>query len=79
MAYARAKYLSHVPKMMWGRNGQAVTRHQWPMSGRKIFRPYKWMSGDAKRFAHVWTGIVPRCGIRAHFWFAALDTVRWLT
>ncbi len=44
--------------------------------GRKIFRPYKWMIGDAKRFAHVWTGIVSRCGNRAHFWFTALDTVR---
>ena len=49
----RAKYLSPVPKMMWGRNGQAVTQHQWPTSGRKIFRPYKWMIGDAKGFAYI--------------------------
>ena len=74
-----AKNISPVPKMMWGRNGQAVTRHQWPISGRKIFRPDKWMIGDAKRFAYVWTGIVPRCGNQAHFGFAALDTVRSFT
>ena len=49
----RAKNISPVPKMMWGRNGQAVTRHEWPTSGRKIFRPYKWMIGYAKRFANI--------------------------
>ena len=74
-----AKNISPVQKVMYGRNGQAVTRHQWPTSGRKIFRPYKWMIGDAKRFTYVWTGIVPRCGNRAHFGFAALDTVRSFT
>ena len=79
MADLWAKNISPVQKVMYGRNGQVVTRHQWPTSGRKIFRPYKWMIGDAKRFAHVWTGIVPRCGNRAHFWFAALDTVRSFT
>ena len=36
-----------------GTNRQAVTLHQWPMSGRKIFRPYKWMIGYAKRFANI--------------------------
>ena len=36
---ASAQNISPVPKMMWGRNGQGVTRHQWPTSGRKIFRP----------------------------------------
>ena len=45
----------------------------------KKFSPLQWMIGYAKRFAYVWTGIVPRCGIRAHFWFAALDTVRSFT
>ncbi len=79
MANVGAKYFSPVQKVMCGRNGKAVTRHQWPTSGRKIFRPDKWMIGDAKRIAYVWTGIVPRCGNRAHFWFAALDTVRWFT
>ena len=39
--------------MMYGRNGQGVTRHQWPMSGRKIFRPYNWMIGDAKGIANI--------------------------
>ena len=53
IADVRAKYFSPVPKMMYGRNGQGVTRHQWPMSGRKIFHPYKWMIGDAKRFANL--------------------------
>ena len=48
-----AKNISPVPQMMCGRNGQAVTRHQWPTSGRKIFRPYKWMIGDAKGFAYI--------------------------
>ena len=40
-------------KAMCGRNGQAVTHHEWPTSGRKIIRPYKWMIGDAKRFANI--------------------------
>ena len=53
MANVGAKYFSPVPQMMCGRNGQAVTRHQWPTSGRKIFRPYKWMVGDAKRFTYI--------------------------
>ena len=79
MANVGAKNISPLQKVMCGRNRQAVMRHQWPMSGRKIFRPYKWMIGDLKRFAYVWTGIVPRCGNRARFWFAALDTVRWFT
>ena len=48
-----AKNISPVPQMMRGRNGQAVTHHQWPTSGRKIIRPYKWMIGDAKRFANI--------------------------
>ena len=48
-----AKYFSPTPQMIRGRNVQAVTRHQWPMSGRKIFRPYKWMIGYAKRFANI--------------------------
>ncbi|GBL38570.1 hypothetical protein EMGBD1_22570 [Anaerolineaceae bacterium] len=39
--------------MVRGRNGQAVIRYKSPMSGRKIFRPYKWMIGDAKRFANI--------------------------
>ena len=53
IAIVGAKYFSPAPKMMWGRNGQAVTRHHWPTSGRKIFRPYKWMIGDAKGFAYI--------------------------
>ena len=53
MANVGAKYFSPVPKMMWGRNGQAVIRHRWPTSGRKIIRPYKWMIGYAKRFANI--------------------------
>ena len=48
-----AKNISPVPKIMCGRNSPAVTRHQWPTSGRKIFRPNKWMIGDAKRFANI--------------------------
>ena len=48
-----AKNISPVPKMMYGRNRQAVRRHQWPTSGRKIFRPYNWMIGDAKGFANI--------------------------
>ena len=79
MANVGAKYFSPVQKVMCGRNGQAVRRNQWPRPGRNIFRPGKWMIGDAKRFASVWTGIVPRCGNQAHFWFAALDTVRSFT
>ncbi len=51
MANVGAKNISPVPKMMYGRKRQAVRRHQWPTSGRKIFRPDKWMVGDAKRFA----------------------------
>ena len=53
MANVGAKYLSPVPKMMRGRNGQAVIRNQWLTSGRKIFRPYKLMIGYAKRFANI--------------------------
>ena len=53
MANVGAKYFSPVQKVMCGRNGQAVTRHQWPTSGRKIFRPYNWMIGDAKGFANI--------------------------
>ena len=53
MAIVGAKCFSPVQKVMCGRNGQAVRRHQWPMSGRNIFRPYKWMIGDAKRFANI--------------------------
>ena len=53
MAKVGAKNISPVPKMMYGRDGQGVTRHKWPMSGRKIFHPYKWMIGDAKRFANI--------------------------
>ena len=45
----------------------------------KNISPLKWMIGYAKRFAYVWTGIVPRCGNQAHFGFAALDTVRSFT
>ena len=45
----------------------------------KNISPLQLMIGYAKRFAHVWTGIVLRCGNQAHFWFAALDTVRWFT
>ena len=36
---ARAKYFSPVPQMMRGRNRQAVTRHQKPTFGKKIFAP----------------------------------------
>jgi len=53
MANVGAKYFSPVQKVMCGRNGQAVTRHLWPTSGRKIFRPYNWMIGDAKGFANI--------------------------
>ena len=53
MAYARAKYFSPVQKVMYGRNDQAVSRYQWPMSGRKIFRHYKRMIGDAMGFAYI--------------------------
>ena len=53
LADVPAKYLSPVQKVMCGRNVQAVTRHQWPTSGRKIFRPYKWMIGDSKGFANI--------------------------
>ena len=53
MANVGAKNISPVQKVMYGRNGQAVTHHQWPTSGRKIIRPYKWMIGDAKRFANI--------------------------
>ena len=53
MADIRAKNISPVPQMMRGRNRLAVTQHQWLTSGRKIFRPYKWMIGDAKRFAFI--------------------------
>ena len=53
MANVGAKYISPVPQMMWGRNREAVRRHQWPTSGRKIIRPYKWMIGYAKRFANI--------------------------
>ena len=60
LADVPAKYLSPVQKVMCGRNVQAVIRYQWPMSGRKIFRAYKWMIGDAKRIAYVWTVSVPR-------------------
>ena len=48
-----AKNISPVPQMLRGRNREAVRRHQWPTSGRKIFRPYKWMIGYAKRFANI--------------------------
>ncbi len=40
-------------KVRCGRIGLAVRRDQWPTSGRKIFRPYKWMIGDAKGFAYI--------------------------
>ena len=53
MANVGAKNISPVPQMMRGRNRQAVTRHQKPTFGRKIFRPDKWMIGDAKRFANI--------------------------
>jgi len=53
MANVGAKYLSPVPQMMQGRNDQGVRHHQWPTSGRKIFRPYKWMIGYAQRFAYI--------------------------
>ena len=53
MANVGAKYFSPVQKVMCGRNRQAVTHHQWPTSGRKIFRPDKWMIGDAKKFANI--------------------------
>ena len=53
MANVGAKNISPVPQMMRGTNRQAVTQHQWPTSGRKIFRPYKWMIGDSKRFANI--------------------------
>ena len=45
----------------------------------KNISPLQRMIGYAKRFAYVWTGIVPRCGNQAHFGFAALDTVRSFT
>ncbi len=48
-----AKNISPVQKVMCGRNGKAVTQHQWPTSGRKIFRPYKLMIGYAQRFANI--------------------------
>ena len=61
MASVGAKYFFlPVQKVMYGRNDHGVTRHQWLTSGRKIFRPYKWMIGDAKRIAYVWTVSVPR-------------------
>ena len=47
------KNISPVQKVMCGRNGKAVTQHQWPTSGRKIFRPYKLMIGYAQRFANI--------------------------
>ena len=53
MANVGAKYFLPVQKVMYGRNGQAVTHHQWPTSGRKIFRPYKWMIAYATRFANI--------------------------
>ena len=53
MSNVGAKNISPVQKVMCGRNGKAVTQHQWPTSGRKIFRPYKLMIGDAKRFANI--------------------------
>ena len=53
MANVGAKNISPVQEVMWGRNDQGVRRHQWPTSGRKIFRPYKRMIGDAKRFANI--------------------------
>jgi len=53
MADVRAKNISPVPQMMRGRNDQGVRRHQWPMSGRKIFRPDKLMIGYAKIFANI--------------------------
>ena len=53
MSNVGAKNISPVQNVMCGRNVQAVIRYQWPMSGRKIFRPYKWMIGDAKRFANI--------------------------
>ena len=53
MANVGAKNFSPVQKVMCGRNVQAVIRYQWPMSGRKIFRPDKWMIGYAKRFANI--------------------------
>ncbi len=53
MANVGAKNFSPVQKVMCGRNVQAVIRYQWPMSGRKIFRPDKRMIGDAKGFAYI--------------------------
>ena len=53
MADVWAKNFSSVPQMMRGRNRQAVMHHQRPKTGRKIFRPYKWMIGYAKRFANI--------------------------
>ena len=66
MAIVGAKCFSPVQKVMCGRNGQAVRRHQWPMSGRNIFRPYKWMIGYAKRFANIlMIGIGHDCDLAA--------------
>ena len=53
LANVGAKNISPVQKVMCGRNRQAVMRHQWPTSGRKIFRPYKLMIGYAKIFANI--------------------------
>ena len=53
MADVWAKNISPVQKVMCGRNSHGVTRSQWPTSARKIFRPYKWMIGYAKRFANI--------------------------
>ena len=62
MAIVGAKNFSSVQKIMRGRSRQAVTRHQWPTSGRKIFRPYKRMSGDAKGFANILMIDSANCG-----------------
>ena len=62
MADVWAKNFSSVPQMMRGRNRQAVMHHQRPTSGRKIFRPYKRMSGDAKGFANILMIDSANCG-----------------
>ncbi len=62
MSNVGAKNISPVQKVMCGRNGKAVTQHQWPTSGRKIFRPYKLMIGYAKRFANILMIDSAHCG-----------------
>jgi len=60
VANVGAKNISPVQKVMCGRNRQAVMRHQWPTSGRKIFRRakndagQKWLGDYAPPMADVW-------------------------